>query len=154
MHKTFPKNNFGHRFFLVEIRWRTNILPLIYNYKATRPIWSPSRNFVFFVKLNQKKSMTKIIFRKSFVHYKIALYMPSMGFIAHELIRVQSIRISLRKSLQSWNLVWSQVMNSIWLSQKLNPSLKVHPVQLLSALQHIFLRSCQIALGMRKMDSP
>ena len=41
-----------------------------------------------------------MIFRESFVHYKIALYMPSMGFIAHELIRNQPIWISFTLSLR------------------------------------------------------
>ena len=41
-----------------------------------------------------------MIFRESFVHYKIALYMPSMGFIAHELIRKQPTWISFTLSLE------------------------------------------------------
>ena len=100
MHKTFPKDNFGHRFFLVEIRRRTKFclcsttIRLQGRFGLQVEILCSSSN------LNQKKSVVKIIFRKSFVHYKIALYMPSVGFIAHELIRKQPTWISFTLSIE------------------------------------------------------
>ena len=106
MHKTFPKDNFDHRFFWVEIRRRTKFC-LCSTTITTVVIIRLQGRFGLQVEilgslsnLNQKKSVVKMIFRKSFVRYKIALYMPSMGFIAHELIRKQSTWISFTHSLR------------------------------------------------------
>ena len=100
MHKTFPKDNFGHRFFWVEIRRRTKFCLCSTTVRPQGRFGLQVDILCSSSNLNQKKSMVKIIFRKSFVYYKIALYMPSMGFIAHELIRKQPTWISFTLSLE------------------------------------------------------
>ena len=148
MHTTFPKDNFGHRFFWVEIRRRTKFCLCSTTIRPQGRFSLQVEILCSSSNLNQKKYMVKIIFRKSFVHYKMPY--TCLLWVSLRTSWFESNQHEFRSHFRSKSWLGGQ----IHLLRFSNPSLKVHPVQLISSLQQSFLRSCQIVLGMRKIDSP